>query len=402
MNISGNGPTLILLITLLGIPLDRYPLGNSLLRMLCGASTIPYCPKSNQKTSNLQLLKTAGFKPCKKKSNEFDRWTVWGIVPLRQCHELLLLKWSYKAPTRAWYDTLSKFLLAQGFSKGVIDPTLGIFINQSKYANEILKKFDLHKSDPVDTPMVERNKMDENSRGPPIGPDQICGMIGSSDVPHAIIWSSKKQTSTSILSTEAEYIAMSGCCAPNPMDTVSNYPDLASLTIGIPVRLSQRRFLIHSAKAWHEVYKAGGHSKVFGISGLWSKRDGFKVPDDPNDNSGSSTAYFLNLLRKFMMSPMMRKTKLRIQNGSNSCRETSWILFCQNIRSDMKVLPMKMVNPSRATSNKLLWVFNSLVHSLRALSTLRRSGLRTASAAMKPCQGDSSEFYLITGSIYTD
>ncbi|GKE01451.1 retrovirus-related pol polyprotein from transposon TNT 1-94 [Tanacetum coccineum] len=31
----------------------------------------------------------------------------------------------------------------------------GIFTNQSKYANKILKKFDLHKSDPVDTPMVE-------------------------------------------------------------------------------------------------------------------------------------------------------------------------------------------------------------------------------------------------------
>ncbi|GJR20357.1 hypothetical protein Tco_0968884 [Tanacetum coccineum] len=43
--------------------------------------------------------------------------------------------------------------------------------------------------------------------------------------------------------------------------------------------------------------------------------------------------------------------------------------------------------------------FNSLVHSLRALSTLRRSGLRTASAAAKPYQGDSSEFYLITGRI---
>ncbi|GJW52216.1 hypothetical protein Tco_0093567, partial [Tanacetum coccineum] len=47
-------------------------------------------------------------------------------------------------------------------------------------------------------------------------------------------------------------------------------------------------------------------------------------------------------------------------------------------------------------------VSNSLVHSLRALSTLRRFGLRTASAAAKPYQGDSSEFYLITGSIYTD
>ncbi|GJZ82350.1 hypothetical protein Tco_0647523 [Tanacetum coccineum] len=41
--------------------------------------------------------------------------------------------------------------------------------------------------------------------------------------------------------------------------------------------------------------------------------------------------------------------------------------------------------------------FNLLVHSFRALSTLRRSGLRTASAAAKPCQGDSSEVYLITG-----
>ncbi|GJV33683.1 putative reverse transcriptase domain-containing protein [Tanacetum coccineum] len=43
------------------------------------------------------------------------------------------------------------------------------------------------------------------------------------------------------------------------------------------------------------------------------------------------------------------------------------------------------------------WVFNSLVHSIHVLSTLRRSGLRTASTAAKPCQGDSSEFYLITG-----
>nr|GEV71266.1 hypothetical protein [Tanacetum cinerariifolium] len=32
---------------------------------------------------------------------------------------------------------------------------------------------------------------------------------------------------------------------------------------------------------------------------------------------------------------------------------------------------------------------------------LRRSGLRTASTAAKPCQGDSLEFYLITGRIPT-
>ncbi|GJR23544.1 hypothetical protein Tco_0972071 [Tanacetum coccineum] len=62
--------------------------------------------------------------------------------------------------------------------------------------------------------------------------------------------------------------------------------------------------------------------------------------------------------------------------------------------SDMKVLTMKMEILLEPTSNKLL-----VVYSLRALSTLRRSGLRMASAAVKPCQGDSSEFYLITGRI---
>ncbi|GJV83249.1 integrase, catalytic region, zinc finger, CCHC-type containing protein [Tanacetum coccineum] len=61
--------------------------------------------------------------------------------------------------------------------EGFVDPDRphhnprGIFINQSKYANEILKKFDLHKSDPVDTPMVERTKMDEDLPGIPV--DQL-------------------------------------------------------------------------------------------------------------------------------------------------------------------------------------------------------------------------------------
>ncbi|GJT34711.1 retrovirus-related pol polyprotein from transposon TNT 1-94 [Tanacetum coccineum] len=54
----------------------------------------------------------------------------------------------------------------------------GIFINQSKYANEILKKFDLLKSDPVDTPMVERTKLDEDFTGIPVDQTRYGGMIG--------------------------------------------------------------------------------------------------------------------------------------------------------------------------------------------------------------------------------
>ncbi|GJX87248.1 hypothetical protein Tco_0339262 [Tanacetum coccineum] len=52
--------------------------------------------------------------------------------------------------------------------------------------------------------------------------------------------------------------------------------------------------------------------------------------------------------------------------------------------------------------NEFKWIFNSLVHSLRALSTLRRSGLRMASTAAKPCQGDSLEFYLESPTVAAD
>ncbi|GKF22439.1 retrovirus-related pol polyprotein from transposon TNT 1-94, partial [Tanacetum coccineum] len=48
----------------------------------------------------------------------------------------------------AWYDTLLKFLLAQGFSKGVVDPTL--FIQKT------------------DTPIVKRTKLDEDLLGIPV------------------------------------------------------------------------------------------------------------------------------------------------------------------------------------------------------------------------------------------
>nr|GFC41275.1 uncharacterized mitochondrial protein AtMg00810-like [Tanacetum cinerariifolium] len=41
----------------------------------------------------------------------------------------------------------------------------GIFINQSKYALESLKKYDFESCDPVDTPMVEKSKLDEDKEG---------------------------------------------------------------------------------------------------------------------------------------------------------------------------------------------------------------------------------------------
>ncbi|GJV08731.1 retrovirus-related pol polyprotein from transposon TNT 1-94 [Tanacetum coccineum] len=193
-----------------------------------------------------------------------------------------------KQASRAWYDMLSSFLLSQDFSKGLVDPTLfiriegkelllvqiyvddiifvastpelcdlfakimcskfkmsmmgkisfflglqisqspkGIFTNQSKYALESLDKYGFDTCDPVDTPMVEKSKLDEDKEGKAVDPshcrdadhagcqDIRCSTYGSMQFlgDRLVIWSSKRQKSTVISSTEAEYIAMSGCCA---------------------------------------------------------------------------------------------------------------------------------------------------------------------------------------------
>ncbi|GKA64660.1 retrovirus-related pol polyprotein from transposon TNT 1-94 [Tanacetum coccineum] len=99
-----------------------------------------------------------------------------------------------KQARRAWYDLLSSFLLSQGFSKGTVDPTLfisrkgkdillisqspkGIFLNQSKYALESLKKYKIESCDPMDTPMVEKSKLDKDTQGKVVDPTHYRGMV---------------------------------------------------------------------------------------------------------------------------------------------------------------------------------------------------------------------------------
>ncbi|GJS98589.1 retrovirus-related pol polyprotein from transposon TNT 1-94 [Tanacetum coccineum] len=221
-----------------------------------------------------------------------------------------------KQAQRAWYDLLLLFLLSQKFSTGTIDPTLfirregkdillvqiyvddiifastkimcskfkvsmmgklsfflglqisqsprDIFLNQSKYAFESHKTYGTEICDPLDTPMVEKSKLDEDPQGKAVDPTRYHGMIGTlmyltssrPDLVFAVCmcawyqakptekhlnavkrifrylrgtinmglcmqlsddrlvsWSSKKQKSTAISSTKAEYISLSGCCA---------------------------------------------------------------------------------------------------------------------------------------------------------------------------------------------
>nr|GEV37592.1 putative ribonuclease H-like domain-containing protein [Tanacetum cinerariifolium] len=55
----------------------------------------------------------------------------------------------------------------------------GIFINQSKFALEILKKFGIESCDLVDTPMVDRLKLDEDPLGIPVDQTQFHSMVKS-------------------------------------------------------------------------------------------------------------------------------------------------------------------------------------------------------------------------------
>nr|GEW09333.1 retrovirus-related Pol polyprotein from transposon TNT 1-94 [Tanacetum cinerariifolium] len=244
---------------------------------------------------------------------------------LTHAYRLKKALYGLKQAPRAWYDMLLRFFLDNNSSKGAVDPTLftrktgkrillvqiyvddiifastdpnacdmfsneislkfqmsmmgqisfflglqvsqslrGIFINQSKFAQEILKKFGMDSCDSVDTPMVDRLKLDEDLLGILVEQTQFCSKVGSlmyltasrPDLVFAVCmcaeyqakptkkhlealkrvfrcqdtgrstsgsaqflgnkmvsWSSKKQKSTAISTTEAKYIAMSGCCA---------------------------------------------------------------------------------------------------------------------------------------------------------------------------------------------
>nr|GFA13588.1 retrovirus-related Pol polyprotein from transposon TNT 1-94 [Tanacetum cinerariifolium] len=122
------------------------------------------------------------------------------VDPDHPTHVYRLKKALYglKQAPRAWYDTLSRFLMGNNFSKGAVDPTLftrkigkHILLVQI-YVDDII----FASTDPKDCDMFS-NKMSLKFQMSMMG--QMSFFLGLQ--------------STAISTTEAKYIAMSGCCA---------------------------------------------------------------------------------------------------------------------------------------------------------------------------------------------
>nr|GFB04221.1 hypothetical protein [Tanacetum cinerariifolium] len=129
----------------------------------------------------------------------------------------------------------------------------GIFLNQSSYVLEILKKYGMESCDPVGTPMEIKDKLDLDQNGTLVDAIKYRSMIGALiyltssrpdidsgfeltgylDADYArckdtvkstsggaqflgeklVRWSSKKQDCMALSTAEAKYVSLSACCA---------------------------------------------------------------------------------------------------------------------------------------------------------------------------------------------
>ncbi|GJU89500.1 retrovirus-related pol polyprotein from transposon TNT 1-94 [Tanacetum coccineum] len=82
--------------------------------------------------------------------------------------------YSLKQVPQACYDLLSSFLLSQKFTKGTVNPTLFI-----KREGKDILLYGMETCDPLDTPMMEKSKLDEDPQGKAVDPTRYRGMIGT-------------------------------------------------------------------------------------------------------------------------------------------------------------------------------------------------------------------------------
>nr|GFA96043.1 uncharacterized mitochondrial protein AtMg00810-like [Tanacetum cinerariifolium] len=102
-----------------------------------------------------------------------ERLEVWELVPRPDKVMVITLKWIYKVKL----DELGGIL--NNKARLISQSPRGIFLNQSKYALESLKKYRIESCDSVDTLMVEKSKLDDDTQGKAFDPTHYRCMVGT-------------------------------------------------------------------------------------------------------------------------------------------------------------------------------------------------------------------------------
>nr|GFA42817.1 integrase, catalytic region, zinc finger, CCHC-type, peptidase aspartic, catalytic [Tanacetum cinerariifolium] len=219
------------------------------------------------KTYKEALTQACWIEAMQEELYEFERFKVWELVPRPDKVMVITLKWIYKVKLDELGGILKNKarLVACGYrqEEGIdFEESFALteFLNDNlreevyvsqpdgfvdadnpnhvyklkkalyglKQAPRAWRKGLILKS--LDTPMVEKSKLDEDRDGKAVDPSHYRAFA---DADHAgcqdtrrstsgsvqflgerlISWSSKRQKSAAISSTEAEYIALSGCCS---------------------------------------------------------------------------------------------------------------------------------------------------------------------------------------------
>ncbi|GJY80227.1 retrovirus-related pol polyprotein from transposon TNT 1-94, partial [Tanacetum coccineum] len=142
------------------------------------------------KTYKDALTQSCWIEAMQEELNEFERLEVWELVPRPDKVMVITLKWIYKVKldelggilknkarlvahgyrqeegidfeeSFASVANLEAIRIFSHFSKGSVDPTLFI----RKEDKELLLNYGFDSCDPVDTPMVQKSKLDEDKEG---------------------------------------------------------------------------------------------------------------------------------------------------------------------------------------------------------------------------------------------